>query len=1147
MTNDSTHRSPGRLGLVVCVTVAAAFAAGCGEDSSVAGPAIAVEDAGASVAVDTHATVSDIGLVGGARVDGRTRPGKATCSGDKDCPDGDKACQVGRCGSDGACVSVHADNTTACDDGNICTLTDTCVDGACQGGKARTCDDNNPCTDDACKPLEGCSHQGNTKLCNDGNPCTYGELCAGGQCKGGNWKLCDDANPCTTDFCDPAKGCSSAPNTLPCDDNNACTQLDMCAGGTCYSGLALACNDGNPCSDDNCDSIKGCLHSANTAKCDDGSQCTKEDGCKDGSCVPGKPADCDDGNPCTTSHCKPSTGCVNENNKLACSDNNNCTLFDVCQNGACVSGKPIDCDDGNPCTVDLCDLKKGCVHGKGSQNCDDDNACTSNDMCISGKCIGTAGKPCDDNNPCTADYCHPKFGCQAQLSKQNCDDGDICTWGDQCAGGKCKPGKKMTCNDGNPCTIDTCDQKTGCVSQPSNKPCNDGVACTHQDLCGKNGCKGVPLTCDDGDICTTDYCDALKGCLTMAAVGKCDDGNACTSGDNCQAEKCTGKAISCDDKNDCTLDTCDLKTGCKHAKVADGKGCADAGLCLKGTCLGGDGKLDKSCSEVHVKNPDAKSEIYWIDPDGKGGNTPFEVYCEMGYKGGGWTLVMTVSDDGNNSWTWQNKASWTQDKSAVGKLSKPTHDFKSPAYHSVHFHDMLFVHYPSKVWAMYTYVSPGEVSLAKRVQQLGGPTCVDKDSTSFKLEAGTLATQAKGNKKLCSTNLFFSVQSNNNTPYCKLIGSSWGPTWNVAMQDKCPFKKPGADGSLGPTMGELAAENNALGFGKVLGLNTGKPGKAENYMHVFVRSEPPAVCGDAFCDGSANENCKTCVKDCGFCPSKCGDAVCGADENCYKCPFDCGKCALQCGNGVCEGAGNENCKLCPKDCGKCPDACGNSKCEPAFGENCKECKKDCGKCPPVCGDSKCDSKDGESCMNCTFDCGKCSMGKNCGDGYCDNILNQGGFENCDNCAADCGKCPNQCGNGQCDAYIGEQCGPCPEDCGKCPKTCFNNKCEKALGETCANCPHDCGDCPPKCGDKVCAGKYAIQFTGDEENCETCPVDCGKCGDGCTAKVSGSCYLCPCETCVCKKDKSCCFNWTAKCVIMCTKECGGKCPLVKPKK
>ena len=104
-----------------------------------------------------------------------------------------------------------------------------------------------------------------------------------------------------------------------------------------------------------------------------------------------------------------------------------------------------------------------------------------------------------------------------------------------------------------------------------------------------------------------------------------------------------------------------------------------------------------------------------------------------------------------------------------------------------------------------------------------------------------------------------------------------------------------------------------------------------------------------------------------------------------------------------------------------------------------------------------------------------------------------------------------------------------------------------MGETCANCPHDCGDCPPKCGDKICSGKYALQFGGEAETCETCPLDCGKCSDGCTAKVSGSCSLCSCETCVCKKDKSCCFNWTAKCVVICTKECGGKCPLVKTKK
>ena len=80
-------------------------------------------------------------------------------------------------------------------------------------------------------------------------------------------------------------------------------------------------------------------------------------------------------------------------------------------------------------------------------------------------------------------------------------------------------GCPATCDDGNPCTQDTCDPPTGrCRFDPlPGLSCNDGNACTTGDVCVPAGggatCQGSPLNCDDGIGCTIDSCDPAAGCL----------------------------------------------------------------------------------------------------------------------------------------------------------------------------------------------------------------------------------------------------------------------------------------------------------------------------------------------------------------------------------------------------------------------------------------------------------------------------------------------------------------------------------------------------------------------------------------------------------------------------------------------------------
>lgn len=157
-------------------------------------------------------------------------------------------------------------------------------------------------------------------------------------------------------------------------------------------------------------------------------------------------------------------------------------------------------EDANPCTSATCTAGK-CGFTDNTDPCDDGDLCTESDLCAGGVCAGSP-KVCDDDNVCTDDSCDPKDGaCVAAPNTAPCDDGDLCTESDVCAGGLCA-GAALECNDDNVCTMDSCDPGVGCVNAPGDGCCLIDPDCGLDEICDLDSNTCVPAVSTTSDAST---------------------------------------------------------------------------------------------------------------------------------------------------------------------------------------------------------------------------------------------------------------------------------------------------------------------------------------------------------------------------------------------------------------------------------------------------------------------------------------------------------------------------------------------------------------------------------------------------------------------------------------------------------------------
>jgi len=483
----------------------------------------------------------------------------ADCGGPicKKCADGSKClvaadcastdCSGGTCGAGGGCGDGVTDGKESDIDcgGGTCKL--------CQSGQH--CNAGTDCTSKLCVntlcTAPSCSDQVKNGLetdldCGGGGdcvPCAIGQQCKGAPdclsqlCFNGLCKVQPTCIDGIKNGNETGKDCGGS-QCSACKPGQTCLAAKDCNGGACKNNVCqqlvctdlATCDDANQCTTDACDPMAGCSHIAIAVgkACDlDASKCTT-DLCGASVCMAGAPKLCDDKKLCTTDACDAKTGlCVYTivTDGVGCDDGNACTAGDACAAGACTSGSPKVCDDGNQCTADTCSKSAGCVYTSAVEGspCDLDGTKCTPDTCAAGVCQAIAAANCDDTNACTTDGCDPATGActHAKLPDNSpCDDGAVCTVGDACMAGTCKPG---------PCT-----------GAPAVVGCADGSREGFSDLklfpslaaCG--GAWDQP-----GIFAMPTKCDRAAG-----NDGKNAAGIGCTVSDLCTVgwHVCTGKA-----------------------------------------------------------------------------------------------------------------------------------------------------------------------------------------------------------------------------------------------------------------------------------------------------------------------------------------------------------------------------------------------------------------------------------------------------------------------------------------------------------------------------------------------------------------------------------------------------------------------------
>lgn len=168
---------------------------------------------------------------------------------------------------------------------------------------------------------------------------------------------------------------------------------------------------------------------------------------------------------------------------------------------------PVVCQSVDKCTKTFCDPTRGCVNqpvvcdaprGGATYRCN-----PTNGVC---ECITPS---CDDNDPCTVDSFVIGRGC---VNTPKCQSNNLCIV-PKCdkTSGTCSYTDK-NCDDGNPCTVDSCDPVLGkCINKLRSCACTAGNIGSCNTTTGQ--CEFRPACRTSSDCAEGLTCDPARGCF----------------------------------------------------------------------------------------------------------------------------------------------------------------------------------------------------------------------------------------------------------------------------------------------------------------------------------------------------------------------------------------------------------------------------------------------------------------------------------------------------------------------------------------------------------------------------------------------------------------------------------------------------------